>query len=79
MVGLASYDASKHAVWGFLQNIALELAGLSSLGERGCARRHHDEGCRDDTDPGGKDVPVARDPEPPRWKSRWEEWECLMI
>lgn len=26
MVGLAHYDASKHGVWGFTQNIALELA-----------------------------------------------------
>lgn len=26
MVGLAHYDASKHAVWGFTKNIALELA-----------------------------------------------------
>jgi 2-deoxy-D-gluconate 3-dehydrogenase len=26
MVGLAHYDASKHGVWGFTKNIALELA-----------------------------------------------------
>lgn len=26
MAGLAAYDASKHAVWGFTKNIALELA-----------------------------------------------------
>jgi 2-dehydro-3-deoxy-D-gluconate 5-dehydrogenase len=26
MVGLSSYDASKHGVWGFTKNIALELA-----------------------------------------------------
>lgn len=26
MVGLAHYDASKHGAWGFLKNIALELA-----------------------------------------------------
>lgn len=26
MVGLATYDASKHGVWGFTKNIALELA-----------------------------------------------------
>lgn len=26
MAGLAAYDASKHGVWGFLKNIALELA-----------------------------------------------------
>lgn len=26
MVGLASYDASKHGVWGFTKNFALELA-----------------------------------------------------
>lgn len=26
MVGLAHYDASKHAVWGFTKNIALELS-----------------------------------------------------
>lgn len=25
-IGLAAYDASKHAVWGFLKNVALELA-----------------------------------------------------
>lgn len=25
-VGLAGYDASKHAVWGYLKNVALELA-----------------------------------------------------
>lgn len=28
MVGLAHYDASKHGVWGFTKNIALELAPL---------------------------------------------------
>lgn len=27
MVGLAHYDASKHGVWGFTKNTALELAG----------------------------------------------------
>ena len=26
MVGLAAYDASKHGVWGFTKNFALELA-----------------------------------------------------
>jgi 2-deoxy-D-gluconate 3-dehydrogenase len=26
MVGLATYDASKHGLWGFTKNIALELA-----------------------------------------------------
>jgi 2-deoxy-D-gluconate 3-dehydrogenase len=26
MVGLATYDASKHALWGFTKNVALELA-----------------------------------------------------
>ena len=26
MIGLATYDASKHGVWGFTKNIALELA-----------------------------------------------------
>lgn len=26
-VGLAAYDASKHGVWGFTKNLALELAG----------------------------------------------------
>ena len=26
MIGLAHYDASKHAVWGFTKNVALELA-----------------------------------------------------
>jgi len=26
MVGLAHYDASKHGLWGFTKNIALELA-----------------------------------------------------
>ena len=26
MVGLAAYDASKHGVWGFIKNVALELA-----------------------------------------------------
>lgn len=26
-VGLASYDASKHGVWGFTKNLALEVAG----------------------------------------------------
>ena len=26
MVGLAHYDASKHGVWGFTKNVALELA-----------------------------------------------------
>lgn len=26
MIGLAHYDASKHGVWGFTKNVALELA-----------------------------------------------------
>jgi len=26
MVGLAAYDASKHGIWGFTKNVALELA-----------------------------------------------------
>lgn len=29
MVGLAHYDASKHGVWGFTKNVALELAQYS--------------------------------------------------
>lgn len=28
MVGLAAYDASKHAVWGFTKNVALECGAL---------------------------------------------------
>lgn len=28
MVGLATYDATKHGVWGFTKNVALELAPL---------------------------------------------------
>ncbi|KKP87788.1 MAG: Short-chain dehydrogenase/reductase SDR [Berkelbacteria bacterium GW2011_GWA2_35_9] len=27
MIGLSAYDASKHGVWGFTKNVALELAG----------------------------------------------------
>jgi len=26
MAGLAAYDATKHGVWGFTKNVALELA-----------------------------------------------------
>ena len=40
MVGLAHYDASKHGVWGFTKNIALELAPRApSRPTRSSARR----------------------------------------
>lgn len=65
MVGLASYDASKHAVWGFTKNIALELSKHSiwvnavapgGVMTKGVAMMQS----------GGKDVAVERDPEPPK-------------
>lgn len=65
MVGLASYDASKHAVWGFTKNIALELSKHSiwvnavapgGVMTKGVAMMQS----------GGKDVTVDRDPTPPK-------------
>lgn len=65
MVGLASYDASKHAVWGFTKNVALELAKSNitvnavapgGIMTKGVATMQA----------GGKEVVVERNPEPPK-------------
>lgn len=65
MVGLAHYDASKHGVWGFTKNVALELAphkiwvnavapgGIMTHGVAVAQAQ-------------GKPVAVERNPEPPK-------------
>lgn len=65
MAGLAHYDASKHGVWGFTKNIALELAkdkiwvnavapgGVMTQGVAAMQAQ-------------GKPVTVERNPEPPK-------------
>lgn len=65
MVGLSHYDASKHGVWGFSKNIALELAkhniwvnavAPGGVMTRGVAAMQS----------GGKDVVLERNPDPPK-------------
>ncbi|HEX7542775.1 MAG TPA: SDR family NAD(P)-dependent oxidoreductase [Patescibacteria group bacterium] len=64
-VGLAHYDASKHGVWGFTKNVALELAphkiwvnavAPGGIMTHGVAMSQS----------GGKPVTVDRNPEPPK-------------
>ena len=64
-VGLAAYDASKHGVWGFTKNIALELAkhhiwvnaiAPGGIMTQGVAAMQS----------GGKPVSIERNPEPPK-------------
>lgn len=65
MAGLAAYDASKHGVWGFTKNTALELAkhniwvnGIAPGGvmTQGVAAMQS----------GGKITSIERNPEPPK-------------
>ncbi|MFH0773663.1 MAG: SDR family NAD(P)-dependent oxidoreductase [bacterium] len=65
MAGLAAYDASKHGVWGFTKNTALELAkhniwvnaiAPGGIMTQGVAVMQS----------GGKPVSVERNPEPPK-------------
>lgn len=65
IVGLSHYDASKHGVWGFTKNVALELAkyGIQvnavapgGVFTPGVAKAQS----------GGKPVDVARNPDPPK-------------
>lgn len=65
MAGLAAYDASKHGVWGFTKNAALELAkhniwvnGIAPGGimTQGVAAMQS----------GGKVTSIERNPEPPK-------------
>lgn len=65
MAGLAAYDASKHGVWGFTKNAALELAkhniwvnGIAPGGvmTQGVAAMQS----------GGKITSIERNPEPPK-------------
>ncbi len=65
MAGLAHYDASKHGVWGFTKNIALELAKhniwVNAVAPGGVMT--HGVAVMQ---AGGKDIPVERNPEPPK-------------
>lgn len=65
MVGLASYDASKHAVWGFTKNVALELAknniSVNAVAPGGIMTKGVAA-----MQAGGKEVVVDRNPEPPK-------------
>lgn len=65
MVGLAHYDASKHGVWGFTKNVALELAPhkiwVNAVAPGGIMT--HGVAV---SQSGGKPVIVDRNPEPPK-------------
>lgn len=65
MAGLAAYDASKHGVWGFTKNAALELAKdkiwVNAIAPGGVMT--HGVAVMQS---GGKEVPVERNPEPPK-------------
>jgi 2-deoxy-D-gluconate 3-dehydrogenase len=65
MVGLAHYDASKHGVWGFTKNVALELAPhkiwVNAVAPGGVMT--HGVAV---SQSGGKPVTVERNPEPPK-------------
>jgi 2-deoxy-D-gluconate 3-dehydrogenase len=70
MAGLAAYDASKHGVWGYTKNIALELAkdkiyvnalAPGGINTPGVARM---SGGTVDTDSFAKSVPMGRMGEP---------------
>lgn len=63
MAGLAHYDASKHGVWGFTKNVALELAQhniwVNAIAPGGVTTRGTTL-----MQSQGKDVTVERNPEP---------------
>jgi 2-deoxy-D-gluconate 3-dehydrogenase len=65
MVGLAHYDASKHGVWGFTKNVALELAPhkiwVNAVAPGGVMT--HGVAVMQAQ---GKPVTVERNPEPPK-------------
>ena len=65
MVGLASYDASKHAVWGFTKNVALELAknniSVNAVAPGGVMTKGVAS-----MQAGGEEVSIERNPEPPK-------------
>jgi len=65
MVGLAHYDASKHGVWGFTKNVALELAPhkiwVNAVAPGGVMT--HGVAVAQSQ---GKPVEVDRNPEPPK-------------
>ena len=65
MAGLAHYDASKHGVWGFSKNVALELAKhniwVNAVAPGGVMT--HGVAVMQS---GGKEVVVERNPEPPK-------------
>lgn len=65
MAGLAAYDASKHGVWGFTKNAALELAKdkiwVNAIAPGGVMT--HGVAVMQS---GGKDIVVERNPEPPK-------------
>lgn len=65
MAGLSAYDASKHGVWGFTKNAALELAKdkiwVNAIAPGGIMT--HGVAVMQS---GGKDVTVERNPEPPK-------------
>lgn len=65
MIGLAHYDASKHGVWGFTKNIALELAKnniwVNAVAPGGVMTQGVAIG-----QSGGKNVTIERNPEPPK-------------
>lgn len=65
MIGLSHYDASKHGVWGFTKNVALELAKdkiwVNAVAPGGVMTHGVAVGQAQ-----GKPVTVERNPEPPK-------------
>jgi 2-dehydro-3-deoxy-D-gluconate 5-dehydrogenase len=65
MVGLSHYDASKHGVWGFTKNVALELAKnniwVNAVAPGGIMTKGVAV-----SQAGGKPVTLDRNPEPPK-------------
>jgi 2-deoxy-D-gluconate 3-dehydrogenase len=65
MIGLSAYDASKHGVWGFTKNVALELAKdkiwVNAVAPGGVMT--HGVAVMQSQ---GKPVTVERNPEPPK-------------
>ena len=68
MIGLSHYDASKHGVWGFTKNVALELAKyniqVNSIAPGGIITQGTAV-----AQAGGKKVALERNPEPPKMEA----------
>lgn len=65
MAGLAHYDASKHGVWGFTKNVALELAKYNISVNAVAPGGIMTSGVASQQS-GGKKIDIDRFPEPPK-------------